>query len=38
MYCLIQISSGVSNRTLSEPMFKFVGNMHGDEALGRQGI
>ena len=32
----IKISNGVHNRSLSEPMFKFVANMHGDETLGRQ--
>lgn len=32
----IKISGNVSSRDLMEPMFKFVGNMHGDETLGRQ--
>ncbi|TRY63832.1 hypothetical protein TCAL_08292 [Tigriopus californicus] len=32
----IKISGNVSSRNVMEPMFKFVGNMHGDETLGRQ--
>eukprot|EP00095_Tigriopus_kingsejongensis_P002182 maker-scaffold2006_size22768-snap-gene-0.7 protein:Tk02182 transcript:maker-scaffold2006_size22768-snap-gene-0.7-mRNA-1 annotation:"carboxypeptidase d" len=32
----IKISSNVTERSFMEPMFKFVGNMHGDETLGRQ--
>jgi len=34
----IKISSNVTRRTRNEPMFKYVGNMHGDEAVGRQMI
>ena len=32
----LKISEGVERRHLGEPMFKYVGNMHGDETLGRQ--
>ncbi len=33
----IEISANVSSgRDLGEPMFKLVGNMHGDETVGRQ--
>ena len=32
----IKISSNVTSRSHLEPMFKYVGNMHGDEAVGRQ--
>ena len=32
----IKISSNVGRRSLLEPMFKYVGNMHGDETVGRQ--
>ena len=32
----IKISANVNKRTKLEPMFKYVGNMHGDETVGRQ--
>jgi len=32
----IKISKNVRRRGVGEPMIKFVGNMHGDEAVGRQ--
>ena len=32
----IKISPNVGRRSLLEPMFKYVGNMHGDETVGRQ--
>jgi len=32
----IKISRNVNKRSLLEPMFKYVGNMHGDETVSRQ--
>merc|ERR1719412_1704497 len=32
----IKISGNVTRRSHLEPMFKYVGNMHGDETVGRQ--
>lgn len=32
----IQISKNVGERELLKPMFKYVGNMHGDETVGRE--
>lgn len=32
----LEISSNVGNRSLLEPMFKYVANMHGDETIGYQ--
>ena len=32
----IKISNNVHRRGVGEPMVKYVGNMHGDEAVGRQ--
>lgn len=34
----IKVSANVSSRSFLEPMFKYVGNMHGDETTGRQMI
>ena len=34
----IKISNNVTRRSHLEPMFKYVGNMHGDETVGRQMI
>lgn len=33
---VIKLSKNVTNRDIGEPMFKYVANMHGDEAIGRQ--
>ncbi|XP_046604005.1 carboxypeptidase D [Neodiprion virginianus] len=33
---VFEISENVNNRRLGEPMVKYVANMHGDEAVGRQ--
>lgn len=33
---VIEINGKVANRTKLTPMFKWVGNMHGDETVGRQ--
>lgn len=33
---VLEISENVSQRSLGEPMVKYVANMHGDEAVGRQ--
>lgn len=32
----LEISQNVENRQIGEPMFKYVANMHGDEAIGRE--
>ncbi|GLG92487.1 Carboxypeptidase D [Gryllus bimaculatus] len=32
----LEISENVNQRSLGEPMFKFVANMHGDETVGRE--
>ena len=32
----IKISKNVNRRGVGEPMVRYVGNMHGDEAVGRQ--
>ena len=32
----IKLSSNVSQRSLLEPMFKYIGNLHGNEPVGRQ--
>ena len=32
----IKLSNNVQRRSLMEPMFKYVGNMHGNEVVGRQ--
>lgn len=32
----IEISKNVGNRPLLVPMFKYIGNIHGDETVGRQ--
>ncbi|MCL4143131.1 UNVERIFIED_CONTAM: hypothetical protein GTU68_012120, partial [Idotea baltica] len=33
---VLKISNNVTERALTEPMFKYVANMHGDEAVGRE--
>jgi carboxypeptidase D len=33
---VLEISENVHNRSLGEPVFKYVANMHGDETLGRE--
>jgi len=33
---VLEISSNINNREMGKPMFKYVANMHGDEALGYQ--
>lgn len=32
----IEISGNIQRRSILVPMFKYVGNMHGDETIGRQ--
>lgn len=32
----VEISENVNSRSIGEPMIKYVANMHGDEAVGRQ--
>ena len=33
---VIKVSENVHNRSIGEPMVKYVANMHGDETVGRQ--
>lgn len=33
---VIEISNNVRHRSLLVPMFKYIGNMHGDETVGRE--
>lgn len=33
---ILEISENVQERSLGEPMFKYVANMHGDETVGRE--
>lgn len=32
----VEVSENVNSRSMGEPMIKYVANMHGDEAVGRQ--
>jgi len=33
---VIEITSNIRKRSILTPMFKYIGNMHGDETIGRQ--